>query len=501
MSKHKKKRARSRKGNFRTPISGHTRNKNELQPPLNALLGKMGHSSWMNDRLPEMFWAALIRSSVDQDYALAQFRRILNFIAKHSSRDLLGDITLTGISKLDESVRHDLIACIVEPPEAGRALAALRLFKSLPARDSWDKLLPIIPPDIPLLMQAVGANLWHQSQEATDCRWLRIMAMIVTGRVHMPKEILEEFLGYPNVGDQHKVRPSIRAMEITPTSIEPPDLTWPTAFWAEAWENTPCLELTRRAPEKIEISTVTIKRVAEIRGLLCSHWEQTHTTTGIDAKHDGVFGMALYALRILEELMGVGVGSSILGRLGIRTILEVHINLHYLLKSNSEALWKKWRTYGAGQAKLNALKFDEGLAPPKYIAVDSIEQIAGEDIWEEFLSINLASWSGADLRKLSEHADLKPVYDKHYSWTSGYAHGTWGPIRETCFQTCGNPLHRLHRYPENRSLVDVVDDAATLVDEILNDLNSAYPPFLQRLCATVIKVEPPAPNDAPSVEV
>jgi Family of unknown function (DUF5677) len=182
-------------------------------------------------------------------------------------------------------------------------------------------------------------------------------------------------------------------------------------------------------------------------------------------------------MRVLEELLSVGVGTSVLGRIGLRTILEVHISLHFLLEKDDQALWKKWRTFGAGQAKLNALRFDDVLEPPKYIDVDNIERIAGEDIWEEFLTINIGSWSGLDLRRLSEQSGLKDTCDKYYSWTSGYVHGTWGPVRESCFSTCGNPLHRLHRYPESQPLPDVVDDAAILVDGILEDLGQSLSGF------------------------
>ena len=62
--------------------------------------------------------------------------------------------------------------------------------------------------------------------------------------------------------------------------------------------------------------------------------------------------------------------------------MEVRINLGYLLKEDKVDLWKKWRSFGAGQAKLNALRFDESLEPPEYIGIDSIEQIATEDLWE-----------------------------------------------------------------------------------------------------------------------
>ncbi|MCM2284154.1 MAG: DUF5677 domain-containing protein [Desulfobacula sp.] len=192
--------------------------------------------------------------------------------------------------------------------------------------------------------------------------------------------------------------------------------------------------------------------------------------------------MAFYSLRILQELFGIGIGSSIIGRLGLRTILEIRITLHYLIKNDDKKLWEKWRMYGAGQAKLSALKFDENIDPPKHINVENIEKIAGEDLWEEFMTINLGNWSGLDLRRLSEKSGLKDIYDSHYSWTSGYTHGTWGPIRESCYQTCGNPLHRLHRYPGRIALPETVEDAALLVDDILEDVDISYPSFKVRIC-------------------
>lgn len=492
----KQKKKKSKSGKSRTPLTGHSHIGKELLPPfaqLNSKLGgKMVFSSWANERLPEMIWAGLIRAHVDQEHAIRLFRRILTYINRHEKHDLLSNITITGIAGLQPPLREELIKFILEPSEAAYALSSLKLFKSLPARDSWLKFLPDTQPDIELLMTAVGATLWHQSQEATDCRWLRIMAQVVTGKVKFPAELAETvkaLYGYPNVGDQRHVRPTVRAFEMTPDSLDTVDMTWPNAFWDEAWHNTPCFTLADKVTAKPVQVVVTRQKVSEVYDSLMFHWKNSHATTAINARHDAVFGMTFYSIRILEELLGIGVGTGILGRLGIRTILEIHINLKYLLSQDDEALWKRWRTYGSGQAKLNALRFDDNVEPPKYIATENIEQIAGEDIWEEFLSISLGSWSGADLRKLSEKAGLKETYDKHYSWTSGYVHGTWGPVREACFQACGNPLHRLHRFPAERSLQDTVEEAAELVDEILNDLDRAYPTFLNRVTQKVANAE------------
>ena len=330
-------------------------------------------------------------------------------------------------------------------------------------------------------MNAVGMTLWHQSQEATDCRWVRVLGQIFTKKLHIPGELLEEFVYYPDRGDQRSVRPNIRATEMAQNPLTPPDLTWSKNFWEEAWNHSPCLVLIKHPPAKSYDGLVNQARVLELMVKLKEHWGDTHSTTSIDPKHDGVFGMIFYCLRILHEMLIPEMGNSILGRLGLRTVLEVRITLKYLLQQDNQSLWKKWREYGAGQAKLNTLKFDDLVEPPKHIDAEAIAQIAGEDVWEEFVTINLASWSGLDLRKMSEKSNLKNVYDQHYSWTSGYSHGVWGPIREACYETCGNPLHRFHRYPASKPLHDTVGDAVDLVNEILTHLNDSYPTFSYRL--------------------
>ena len=485
MAKRKKRKItqeRRRSDKNRTPISGHKQVGRKLLPPSETVMvGMKATSSWMNDRLPEMLWAALIVASVDRDYALGQFRRILKFIGTHQYREMFYDLTHSGISKLEKSLRTELIRLIVEPPEASHALCALRLFNTLPGRDDWHNELPPGEPSSALLMDAVGRTLWHQSKESTDCRWLRVMAQVLSGRLKILPEMAEMFFQYPEKADQGSAEPSIRATESSFDALGKPNSMWPKVFWDDTWTSTPCIVLAKRYEQTIPRKGTTRQAISQLCERLEEHWRFTHSTTAIDAKHDAIFGMAFYCLRILDEMMSIGIGTSILGRLGLRTILEVRINLKYLLAENKTGLWKKWREYGSGQAKLNAIKFDDLIDPPEHIDVESLEKIASEDIWEEFLTVNLGSWSGFDLRKLSERSGLKDTYDKHYSWTSGYSHGTWGPIRESCYQTCGNPLHRLHRYPQRQSLQDTVDDAVSLVDEIIEHVDEAYPHFELRL--------------------
>ena len=201
------------------------------------------------------------------------------------------------------------------------------------------------------------------------------------------KERGKELLHYPDKYDQREVRPFIRATEIGLERLAGKDPSWARSFWQEAWETTPCMEIEGQR-EQPKVGIVTSRQaVTELDEKLTAHWHDTHTTTAVDPKHDAIFGMAFFALRTLEEMMGLGLGIGILGRLGLRTILEVRINLRYLLYRDDPELWAKWRQYGAGQAKLNVLKFDESVDPPQYIDLKTIESIASEDVWEEFLNV------------------------------------------------------------------------------------------------------------------
>ncbi|EGQ8158376.1 hypothetical protein GUA36_20280 [Vibrio parahaemolyticus] len=481
VKKNKRKKKANKSGKNRTSLLEHKKVGSELQPGFAQLSDRITFSSWSNERLPEMLWAAVIRVMVNQDYAINEFRRVIEFVGNHKEKEIFSDLSMSNLAQIEEELREEFISFLVENPLVGQALTVLKLFEKLPARESWLKYLPQTEPDVELLMAAIGMCLPHQSQEATDCRWLRLMLMVVSGKMKVPREIVSPWFKYPYDVDLTIVRPSIRSSEISLDMMKDKDSTWADNFWAESWDNTPCLELVPHTEQPIEENCCSVDDIDALREQLEKHWLETHTTTDIDAKHDGVFGVAFYALSILKEISTYTQGAGILSRLGLRTILEAHISLRYLCVKDDVNLWKKWRTYGAGQAKLNALKFDELVDAPKFINTETLESIAGEDIWEEFVNIELGSWSGADLRKLSEKVGLKPSYDKFYSWSSTYSHATWGAIREVCFCTCGNPLHRLHRYPKEAKLPATLHDACLIVNGILDDLDNAYPTFDHRL--------------------
>ena len=488
----KRKRPKKRRKNYST-IQDHERQGKKLIP-IWRQYPNMQPVSWMNDRLPDMLWAALLVTHFPQDYALKVFRQVIEYIASLREDERFGDVTHTGLSQLPSEHLNEVLSIILAQEERKQILTPLLLLDELPGREAWVKALGIdrVEADWKPLMIAVARTLDHQSQESTDCRWLRLMCAIIGYKLALPPEEVEKIFCYPNHGDLRGVRPTIRSLEMIcekegQDEINVERLAWADKFWEECLTKTPCYPFNTNVTQADILVSTTLTRLGEVFNFLVKHTHNTRKTSGVDARHDTVFGIGLYCLGLLQELLRVASCHSVSARTALRTIAECYITLAYLARKDDVELWQSYRVYGAGQAKLAFLKLDESDDEPSYVDVQTLEQLANEDIWQEFLNINLGHWDNTNLRKMSEAADVKDVYNRFYDWTSTFAHGHWGAIRDTVFDTCGNPLHRLHRIPRQapRALPDVVPDACELVDKILEVISQLYPSFPHRVTVKI----------------
>jgi uncharacterized protein DUF5677 len=477
-----------------SPIERHKRERKMLTPPM-MTVSNLQLASWPNDRLPELLWAAIIVSHLPQDLALSLFRNVATYgrELRRDGEQAPGDVTHSGIASMEPQQIRELLAIVCRNDHARTLLASLLLLEELPCREIWQEFLTndLARASWQVLGRAVALTLGHQSQEATDCRWLKVMFLALKGqicfRAGKDEQMTGELMEYPNV-DMQKVRPLIRAMEggvsMLPLSGEKTD--WPRKFWSQCLRDTPCSSFRSRDESGQFQAGTTSALISAAQGALVRHANQTRKTTATDPKHDVVFGTALFCLGILEELLRVGIGQSVVGRSGLRTLLECYVTLEYLTKENSADLWKSYRVYGAGQAKLAFLKLANSQAATNYISIDTLKSLANEDVWQEFLPIDLGHWAKSDLRALSEKAGVKDVYDRFYPWTSTYGHGHWAAIRDSVFEVCANPLHRIHRIPLSRprTLGDVVPDACEIIDRLLAIVDKCYPDLAVRVTSS-----------------
>lgn len=345
--------------------------------------------------------------------------------------------------------------------------------------------------DWQVLGKAVITNFDHQSQEATDIRWFRLMFKICLGAILFAEtmaERIEKLRLYPNKGDMRSVRPFIRAIEISVDMVpedERPRERWPEDFWCECMDRTTCVPAHPPKDTRTHFNRKAfLDSLMNVRMSLMEYWSESLTTTAVDPRHDTVIGFALYALSCVLEMAAASNRHGISGRLFLRCLTESRITLAYLIHADNSELWKRFRSYGAGQAKLALLKMEEMYeAEPSFVEKAMLEMLANEDFFQEFVEIDLGHWCGKDLRRMAEDSGTKDDYDKFYGWASGFVHGQWGALRDTGLTHCMNPLHRYHRVPLpwHRMMTDALPDAVGLVNAILESAEKVYPESIERV--------------------
>ena len=484
-----------------TSLESMKRTGKSLKAPFSDVLGGITFTSWVDDCIPNSLWSCILTSFLDQGEYLSLFRRVVV-----NARENIEDrknlfITHNYFGAMSDEVFDALMKPVIEHPEAISLLRALRLVSSLPDHRHWDRHAPSpdAEKDWSILIHAVADNFDHQSQRATDIRWLKLaFGTICREQIVLPPEFAEELRLYPDYGDMRKVRPTIRAAEIAFRSIEipshdlekhaedsewtePPELESIT-FWKEMLETVDCI-FPEYPSHPISGPKELVLEAFDMLEKLNQHFFETLQSSSPDPRHDGAFGLALYATTLLFNSASGYVHGRPEGRILVRTIAEAMVTLHYLTVKDDPTLWLKYRRYGAGQAKLAFLKYLRDAETPDFIDVEMMERIANEDMWLEFEDIELGNWAGTDLRKMSIEAGCKDVYDNFYDWMSGFSHGHWAAIRDSVFVNCLNPLHRFHRIPAlpKGTMPSTLIDSCKLCNRVLDDLNHLYPSFKSRI--------------------
>jgi hypothetical protein len=138
---------------------------------------------------------------------------------------------------------------------------------------------------------------------------------------------------------------------------------------------TGCFPLLRSNQETFN-SVTTIEKIKSVYSDSIDICNKTRITTAIDSKHETIFGMIFYSLRLLMELMRTNASQSISAQLVLRSLVECYITLTYLIKKGDDTLWKSYRVFGSGQAKLSYLKLELNSETTNYVNVETLQELA-----------------------------------------------------------------------------------------------------------------------------
>lgn len=472
-------------------LNEHKRYKKKLIPPLKQLSG-LKTLSWRDDKMPEYLWVGLLLKGMKRDKVIYRLKEIVKYWMHQPKKLCPTDISFTALSRIPYENQKQFINTFFGNGEEHISIQPLQvLLENLPGHKAWKEVM-----DRSNFNNDKKEQFWleignvvlegsdHQSELSTDCRWFRVLYFTLgIKKLIIPVNIIpvDNIINYPYHGELRSVRPVIRAMEIG-IPFEDNTLEWTKKFWEICMKHTKCIPIKIYNNNGIK-NSITLEDTSKLIDDLKKHWDTNVNDTDLNPKRDAIYGNVFYCVSILEELLKSENAVSIVGRLGLRAIVESYITLAYLIKKDEDNLWKEYRNYGVGQIKLATLKLDEKVENvPSSVNVEYLNQLINEDHWEEFTSINMGNWNSKTLRNISDEAGLLEVYNKFYDWTSSFVHGNWGAIREAVFVTCVNPLHRFHRIPDKRqTLNDVINDAADLINNMLNLLDGEYHGFKNRL--------------------
>lgn len=468
-------------------IAQHKRQANKLTPPL-ASLPNFSPSSWVDDHMPEMLWTVLLAEGLPRTDYLEIFTAVGVLTRDWAHEPPLAEgvfvpvlIDHTRLAGVSEDEFAAFFHCVTPDSAAAEALRPLLLIESLPDADRWRRALAVErrADDGAVMTRAVAGVFDHQSERSTDIRWFNLMVMAVSGRMHFPttmEEQIEELRHYPNRGDLRRVRPFIRSAEMN-LRRSPPS-RWVANFWKEAFERTYCVDPAEEDHYLFAPHELDARQAVAVRKGIVDRFHVNLNSKRVDPRLDGAFGLVLYAHALLMECSFHYTQTRITGRLVLRTVVEAMITLRYLRMKDDPALWLSFRVFGSGQAKLAFLQALEASGDvPGFVEMDTLQQIANEDTWQEFLQIDLGHWASSNLRTLAIQSETKDVYDRYYAWTSNAAHAHWAAIRDSSLVTCHNPLHRFHRIPRGipRELPSVEPDVVQLVNAMITDLDALFP--------------------------
>src|SRR6266542_4358734 len=119
----KSREKRERRASNTSTLDQHKQVGSQFVPPL-ARVPRLSPSSWLNDRLPEMLWGALLLNWFSRDTALEVFRTLGNRVAESVNTY---DVRLSGIVAALPTSNDVIIEFLCRPEQAKLALRPLLL--------------------------------------------------------------------------------------------------------------------------------------------------------------------------------------------------------------------------------------------------------------------------------------------------------------------------------------------------------------------------------------
>ena len=466
-------------------LSDHTFKKGKFITPLNTL--PQAHElederSWTYGHMPEYLWIGLLLNYYGREEGL---RKSCNIVfTLHKLVPELYTARLSEILKLDADIQKKFYDYIVSVG-AKEALAPLTLYLTASQAPTFAACFfcseQSIDDRCETLIQTMREIMDHQSNEATDIRFVALYFTLLSGRVHLLKEHIDILATYPEAKHDDEimrmVRPFVRSTEMVVLTFEETDSAYLKGFWRCVSEMTECSIFAIEFPEEARGITAYMEN---LHGVFSYLSELFSATNPLDEKMNVLLGIATYSYKRLKEIYEHQLFNSISGRSCVRVLIEDYIMMKYLVKNESfhDNIWRDYQLYGMGLYKLVLARHRErSISEEFHFDAKYIEALVNEFEDEEFINMDTRYFDNQNIRLKAESVDEKDLFGLYYDYDSSFEHGLWGAVRESSLLKCNNPAHKYHCVPDIEDatrLKTVLPDCIMVMNKTVSFLNELY---------------------------
>ncbi len=466
-------------------LSQHKFKKGKFIAPFNDNKFKdvLKENPWFNNRLPEYIWLALILEFYGRTQGLLKCRDALQILLNHAPDISLPKLSIiVTLTPAKQTAFYNDMKAIIDP-KAIEPLTLVLTHSSYPEFACAFIATTTIAERIERINDVMRQYSFHQSNEATDVRFLIATFLILAKKLHISPQQFHDLSIYPSIPhehiEMHRIRPYVRAMEIAiPDEMTPSKEKYLFDFWDGISRMSDCqlccLKIDDDFPNTDEFMN-------SIKSQLEYYVELFQATHPLDSKMLVLLGIATYSYKRLLEVVDHNLYNAIAGRSAIRVLIEDYIMMKYLLKHEDEHedIWTEYQYYGIGQYKLVVERVREARAelPTSHVMYDYMDFIVNEYTNKDFIDMDTSYFDKKNVREKAIDVGEKELFGFYYDYDSAFEHGLWGAIRESALLKCETPSHQYHCVPDindNQKLQSVWLDCKNMMGRTMALLNDIY---------------------------
>lgn len=464
-----------------TKISLYRFKKGKFISPWNEFMSPVDdNKSWIYGRLPEYIWIALIFHKYGRQEGFKRLSFIIHTIKNKTS---LTYIRMSDFLHATDEEKQCIFSALFENTDLD-CLAPLTVVIS----GEIDSMFALkfsnnmsIEERVRIIQDCLKKVMGHQTNEATDIRYIPLVYSVICGKFHVMKEQSDWLFKYQllehNSEEMKIIRPFVRSCELTLLTMEEANGDYLNVFWNAISELTEC-DLYIMGFGKENADT---KKYYEIVKDIYNYFQQLYETCApLDRKMKILLGIATYSFKRLEEAETHNLYNTISGRSIIRCLIENYIMMKYMmmLEKENSSIWEEFETYGIGQYKLVLARHREcEMKRDSHVDTDILEAIVNEFKFEEFQDMDTRYFKNDNIREKANKVNEKELFGLYYDYDSAFEHGLWGAIRESSMLKCNNPAHQYHCVPnvnDEVSLKSIFADCVYVMNKTIHFLDSIY---------------------------